>query len=108
MLHGRSVTSPTLRSVRHSSEWLGIALVNTANGVLEATTPSCKPCRFYVPDSLRSRRYGLGNNSSCRLRKSKLGHKLNTDPASLAPSPANNSKCVDHSNSPTQLPVDFR
>src|SRR5580704_9585980 len=34
---GRSVTSPTLRSVRRSSELSGPTLVNTSNVVLKAT-----------------------------------------------------------------------
>ena len=34
-IRDRSVTSPTLRSVRRSSELLGLALVNTSNVVSE-------------------------------------------------------------------------
>src|SRR5258708_9440016 len=48
---GRSVTSPTLRSVRRSSELSGPTLVNTSNVVLKATVmPECRKI-FEAEDS---------------------------------------------------------
>jgi hypothetical protein len=42
-LLGRSVTTPTLRSVRRSSELSGLTLVNTSNVVLKTTVmPECR------------------------------------------------------------------
>src|ERR1700730_2585755 len=60
---GRSVTSPTLRSVRRSSELLGLTLVNISNVVIK--TEAMSEWRRYLKLRILTLAAGLGIMEVC-------------------------------------------
>src|SRR5450755_3338086 len=63
MLLGRSVTSQTLRSVRRSSELLGLTLVNISNAVIK--TEAMSEWRRYLKWRILTLAAGLGIMEVC-------------------------------------------